>query len=108
MNHMILIYITCKGRDEAEKIGKAIMSERLAPCFNIIPGMYSECFWPPKTGNIEQADESVLLVKTLEAKFTEIETEVRKLHSDNTPCIFAIPISQVSDKYLTWLINELK
>ena len=104
---MIVIYITCKSKTEALKIGRTLMQKRLATCFNIIPGMYPECFWPPKTGEIEKADECVLLVKTLESKFPDIETEIRKLHSDKTPCIFAIPVSQVSEKYYTWLESEL-
>jgi periplasmic divalent cation tolerance protein len=108
MEKMILVYITCKGKDEAEKIGRHLMQKRLAPCFNIIPGMYSECFWPPKTGEIEKANETILLVKTLENKFSGIETEVQKIHSDTTLCIFAIPISQVSVKYYQWLKDEIK
>jgi periplasmic divalent cation tolerance protein len=107
MEKMIVIYITCKGDAEANKIGKHLMTKRLAPCFNILPGMYSECFWPPKTGEIEKANETILLVKTLEDKFVEIENEVRKLHSDKVPCIFAIPITKVSEKYYQWLKDEL-
>jgi periplasmic divalent cation tolerance protein len=107
MTGMILIYITCKGNEEADKIGRHLMSKKLAPCFNILPGMHSECFWPPKTGEIEKSDETILLVKTLENKFDQIEKEVRILHSDETPCIFALPVTQVSEKYFKWLKDEL-
>jgi len=104
---MIVIYVTCKGIEEAEKIGKHLMGKRLTPCYNVLPGMTSSCFWPPKTGKIETAEESVLLVKTLEGKFLEIETEIKTLHSDTTPCIFALPVAAVSEKYFLWLQEEL-
>jgi periplasmic divalent cation tolerance protein len=108
MNRLIVVYITCKGKEEAEKIGNQLMKLRLAPCYNVIPGMTSSCFWPPKTGEIERANEVVLLVKTVESKFTAIEKEVEKLHSDNVPCIFALPITHVSKKYNAWLQEELQ
>jgi periplasmic divalent cation tolerance protein len=107
MTDMILVYITCKSNSEAEKIGRHLMDMRLAPCFNILPGANSSCFWPPKTGEIENATETILLIKTLENRFLKIVKEVSKIHSDDTPCIFAIPIKQVSDKYFKWLKDEL-
>jgi periplasmic divalent cation tolerance protein len=108
MNKMIVIYITCKSVAEAEKIGKRLMEKRLAPCFNIIPGVSSACFWPPSTGEIERANEVVLLIKTVDSKFTEIEKEVEKLHSDDVPCIFALSVAFVSKKYHAWLQKELQ
>jgi len=104
---MILIYITCKSVAEAEKIGTHLMSKRLCPCFNVIPKIYASSFWPPKTAEVEKSEEAVLLVKTLEEKFDAIEKEVCKLHSYDVPCIFAIPVVQVSTKYFQWLQGEL-
>jgi uncharacterized protein involved in tolerance to divalent cations len=70
--------------------------------------MKSACFWPPKTGEIETAHGAVLLVKTLDDKFDVIEKEVESIHSDDVPCIFALPVTKVSKKYLAWLTEEIK
>lgn len=105
---MIVVYITCNSNDEAETIGKRLMEKRLAPCYNIIPNMKSACFWPPKTGKIEEVNGIILLVKTLEVKFDAIEIEIERLHSDSVPCIFALPVTRVSKKYLAWLNEEIK
>ncbi len=106
---MIIIYIPCTGTDEAKKIGLAVMKTRLAPCYNILNDMQSAAFWPPKTGEIEEVHTgAVLLLKSVKSKFTAIETEVKKLHSDMNPCIFAIDVSCVSKEYYNWLVSEME
>src|SRR5258706_2392503 len=107
MTDMMLIYITCKDNKEAKKIGTALLAKRLCACINILDGMNSTYFWPPKSGKLEEAHESVLLVKTLEKKFTEIEEEVRRLHSYDTPSVMAFPVTQVSKKYYEWIAGEV-
>lgn len=108
MTDMIIVYIPCVNKSEATKIGDALMQKRLCPCYNIITSMHSAAFWPPKTGEVERVDGVVLLVKTIEKKYQAIEVEVKNLHSDKNPCIFAIPVSHVSKDYFEWLVSEIK
>ncbi len=108
MTDMILVYITCVNENEAKKIGEVVLAKRLTPCYNIILQTYSAAFWPPKTGEVERVNGSVLLIKTLESKYNDIEAEVRKLHSDKTPCIIAFPVAHVFDDYYRWLKKELE
>lgn len=105
---MILIYVTCNSKVEAEKIGKSLLKKRLCACINILPEIDAQYFWPPKVDKIAMGKETVLLVKTVEEKYEEVESEITKLHSDDTPCIFAVPISHVSQKYSRWLQGEIK
>ncbi len=62
---MILVYITCEDRDEAEKIGNALLKKRLVACVNIIDCAHSMYFWPPQKNRIEEASEAILLCKLL-------------------------------------------
>jgi periplasmic divalent cation tolerance protein len=57
----ILIYATFPNADLARSIGTQLVTARLAACVNIIPGMNSIYLWQ---GQIETADEVVLLIKT--------------------------------------------
>ncbi len=107
MKDMMLVYITCKNNQEAKTIGHALLAKRLCACINILDGMNSVYFWPPKSGTLEEASESILLVKTLEEKFKQIEEEVTKLHSSDTPCVMSIPVSNVSEKYYEWIQGEI-
>ena len=84
------------------------MKKRLAPCYNILPGTFSAAYWPPKTGKIEEVNGAVLLIKSVERKYAVIEREVKKLHSDKNPCIFAIPVARVSKEYYQWLVSEME
>lgn len=105
---MILIYIPCTNPKEARKIGTYLLKHRLCACINIIPSMSSICFWPPKTEKLEEANEAILIVKTLDNKFTNIEKEVKTIHSSDTPCIIAIPVLHASKKYYEWVQGEIK
>lgn len=101
---MVFIYITCKDKKEAEKIGLALVEKRLAACCNIFP-IESIYRWQGKT-TVDR--EVVLIAKTLKKNFKKIEKEVKKLHSYMTPCILEIPISRGSQDYLNWLKKEVK
>ena len=105
---MILVYTTCESAEEAKKIGKILLQKKLCACINIIPNMESASLWPPKSGKIEEANEVVLVVKTLESKYQEVEDEIKKNHSYDMPCIFSIPILKVSGEYSSWVNGELK
>ena len=41
MNEYLSLYITAPSFEVADKIGRAMIEERLAACVNIIPGMHS-------------------------------------------------------------------
>ena len=108
MTDMILIYITCNNEEEANKIGNHLLKKRLGACFNIINGMKSTYWWPPKSNKIEESNETILIVKTLENKFDEVEKEVLKIHSSDTPCLIAIPTVNVAKKYFEWIKGEIR
>ncbi len=104
---MVIVYITCASVTEAKKIGRVLLGKRLAACINILPRMESLSLWPPKTGKIESAKETVLLAKTLSTKYDDLEKEVLKIHSYKVPAIIALPTKKVYDKYYDWIVGEL-
>lgn len=107
MAKLILVYITYKDSKQAQQIGKHLMRKRLVACTNVFTQMHSQSFWPPKSGKIENAQEVVLIAKTLQAKWNQVEKEVLAIHSYDTPCILAIPVTNVTKKYYAWLLGEL-
>ena len=107
MTDLILIYITCDSPETAKKIGTQLLTKRLCGCINIIPGMNSVYFWPPNSGKFEEGHETILIVKTLENKFADVEREVKTTHPSDTPCILSIPVSHVSKKYYDWIKGEI-
>lgn len=108
MTDMILVYIPCKDMTQATSIGKHLLNKKLCACINIIPAMHSIYIWPPLSNKLEENDEAILLVKTIQSKYQLLENEVLKIHSYQTPCVFAFPIQQVNQKYYEWIQGEVE
>ncbi|MEK7073893.1 MAG: divalent-cation tolerance protein CutA [Patescibacteria group bacterium] len=103
----ILVMISCEDKGGAERIGELLLKKKLAACVQVVPHVDSMFLWPPGKNRIDYGAEGLLLVKTLESKWSALEKEVLKIHSYENPEILAIPIAQVSNKYLAWLTKEL-
>ncbi len=99
----LFVYIVCRDRDEARRIGRTLVEERLAACVNI-PGEIESLYW--WEGSLTEDLECALIAKTMEDAFPTLEARVRSLHSYTCPCIAALPISQASPAYLAWLRQE--
>ena len=108
MSEMILVYVTCENVEQAKSIGKHLMEKRLCACVNIFPNMQPMFWWPPHANKIDESTEVVLLVKSLESKYQEIEDEIHKIHTYELPCVFAWKVDHVSPKYYEWIKGEVK
>ena len=99
----VVAYLVCKDREEARRIGRALVEERLAACVNIAGDVESMYWWE---GQVQDDREVVLLAKTTRTRFPSLEARARALHSYEVPCIVALPIVGGSDAYLAWLRRE--
>jgi periplasmic divalent cation tolerance protein len=100
-----LVYITTSGEEESKEIGRNIVEERLAGCVNIIPTIKSLYWWK---GEIEDDNESILIVKTKVSNIENIIKKVKEIHSYENPAILAIPIIEGSKTYLDYLDGEIR
>jgi periplasmic divalent cation tolerance protein len=98
-----LLYVTAGSRDEAKKIGRALVEERLAACANVIDGMESVYWWQ---GKLAEDREAVLIVKTRAELVDGVIARVKSLHSYSVPCVVALPILTGNPAYLEWLAAE--
>ena len=96
----IIVFMTAPGRKEAGRLADLLVGKRLAACVQIMPEMESVYRWQ---GKVERQREVLLIAKTVSSKFGEIESEVVKLHSYETPEIVAFPLTAGSRPYLEWL-----
>ena len=107
MNTALLVMITCADKGQAERIGEHILKKKLAACVQIVDAVDSMFLWPPGKNRLDYAKESILLIKTLDAKWDALEKEVLRAHSYENPEIIAIPLAHVTRKYFAWLTKEL-
>ncbi len=94
-----LVYITAGSEEEARKIGRALVEERLAACVNLFP-IYSIYRWQ---GKIEEGPEMVLLARTRAALTDQVIARVKALHSYKVPDITVFQIEKGLPDYLRWI-----
>lgn len=103
MESFLLVTTTTETKEEAQKIARYLVGEKLAACVQIMGPITSTYRWK---GNIETAEEWLCLIKTRESFFAQVENAIKKLHSYETPEIIAVPIVKGSKEYLDWLDGE--
>ncbi|NIA67059.1 divalent-cation tolerance protein CutA [Pelagibius litoralis] len=98
-----LVYVTTSDAGEARTIGRAMVKARLAACANIVPAMQPIFWWD---GEVQEGEESLLLLKTRQDLVEPLTTAIKKLHSYDCPCVVAIPISGGNRDFLVWIEAE--
>lgn len=99
----VTVYITVADEDEAQKIAKTLVRERLAACANILGGIKSVYWWD---GAVQNSGEVALILKTRKALFEKLKTRTAELHSYDCPCVTAWDISDAHQPYLDWVSAE--
>ena len=95
-----LIFCTCPDAVTADQLARALITEKLAACVNIVPGVISVYEWQ---GQIETAQEHLLLIKSHQDRFATIESTLKNLHPYQLPEIIAVSIENGSVDYLKWI-----
>ena len=104
MTDKIVVLSTSSSIEEAEKIARVLVEERLAACVNVLPGLRSFYRWK---GAVEDSAEWLLLIKSSRGQFEKLKTALEKLHSYEVPEVIALPIVDGSKNYLLWLEGEI-
>jgi periplasmic divalent cation tolerance protein len=97
---VIAVLVTCPNRQVGEKIGSALIEERLAACVNVVPGLISIYRWQEK---LCRDREVLLVVKTRRTRFAQLARRVKSLHPYSVPEILAIPLVRGDSAYLAWV-----
>ena len=105
MTDKIVVLTTCDSEDQAERIARRLVEQRLAACVNIVARASSIYRWKDA---IERADEWLLIVKSRRQLFSALRTEVERIHSYTVPELIALPIVDGAEAYLGWMDDELK
>jgi periplasmic divalent cation tolerance protein len=105
MTDNIVILSTCSSEEEGERLARRLVDARLAACVNIIPRVRSVYRWK---GQVEDAAECLLLIKSSKSLFDAVRSSLEAAHSYEVPEVVALPVLDVSPKYLKWLQENLQ
>jgi len=103
MSHVV-VFVTASSPEEAERIGRVLLDERLVACVNTVP-VRSAYWWQ---GNVERAGETLLIVKTAVRLVEDVTARVRDLHSYTVPEVIALPIVGGNPDYLRWIDESVR
>ena len=104
MSH-IFVLMTTATREEAEKIARSLLNQKLIACANIVGPVSSLFWWKEK---ISQENEFLVLMKTSAELFEKLATTMKQMHSYEVPEIIAIPIAKGEQTYMKWLSSSLR
>lgn len=102
---VVSVYAVFADAEEAERIGRIVVEERLAACINILSPVRSLYRWK---GAVESADEAAAILKTSAAAADLLVARIAALHSYDVPCIATWPIDKILADYAAWVEDSVR
>lgn len=96
----LVVLVTAPSAEKAAGIARALVSERLAACGNVVPGLRSLYRWE---GKVQDDAEALLLLKTTRRRFAALRARVLALHPYQVPEVLALPVWAGHAAYLDWI-----
>jgi periplasmic divalent cation tolerance protein len=105
MTEMLLVFTTFANEDDAARVVRALIDERLIACGNLLPGARSLYRWQGKTADER---EVVTLMKTRKQDWAALLSRLHDLHPYETPECVAVRFAAGAPKYMAWLEEALQ
>jgi periplasmic divalent cation tolerance protein len=100
-----VVLTTTATVEEARRLGRILVEERLAACATLAPGAESIYRWQ---GEVECSAETLLLLKTGPEQLPALQARLLELHSYQTPEFLVLWVESGSQPYLDWLQASLR
>jgi len=104
MTEMLIVFTTFSNEDDAARVTRALIEERLIACANLLPGARSLYRW--KEG-IEDRQEVLVLMKSRKQDWSALISRLHELHPYETPECVAVRVAAGAPKYMEWLESAL-
>jgi periplasmic divalent cation tolerance protein len=102
---LIQVQTTFASAEDATRVAQALVSEKLAACCQLVPGLTSLYVWE---GKLREEPEVLLLIKSTEQRWPELRDRIVELHPYDTPEVIATVVSNVSFEYMAWVKDHLE
>jgi len=101
----LITLCTCPNQAIAEEIASSLIEQEIAACINIIPTVTSLYKWQ---GKLEKDNEALMLIKTDQSRYRDLEQAIISIHPYELPEIIAVPVEQGLAGYLNWVAQCTK
>jgi len=99
-----IVLTTESTLEEANKLGRTLVEERLVACATLLPVVQSIYHW---NDQIQSAPETMVLLKTSTEKLEQLEKRLKELHTYRVPEFLVLPVESGSSAYLEWMFGAL-
>ncbi len=103
MTRIVSVYAVFGSDEEARRIARTLVEERLAACVNILGMCHSIYRWQ---GRIEETREVAAIFKTGADRSPALVARLAELHSYDVPAAVVWPIVDASPAYAAWVEAE--
>lgn len=104
MTEALLALTTFANEEDAARVARVLVEERLVACANLLPGARSLYRW---AGKVADEREVVVLLKTRKQDWTALLSRLHELHPYDTPELIAVRVAAGAPKYMAWLEAQL-
>jgi len=104
MTDALIVFTTFGSEEEAARVVRTLVEERLAACGNLLPGVRSLYSWQ---GEIQDQREVMAILKTRKQDWPALMSRLHELHSYEMPECLAIRIASGAPRYMAWLEEVL-
>lgn len=104
MTDTVVVLVTAPSADEAARIARVLVEEKLAACGNVLPGVRSIYRWH---GKLCDEQEALLVLKAPRKQFPALRDRVVALHPYEVPEVIALGIEDGSERYLDWIVQSM-
>ena len=104
MTEALIVFSTFANEEDAARVARVLVQERLIACANLLPNARSIYRW--KAADQDER-EVVVLMKTRKQDWTALLSRLHELHPYETPECVAVRIAAGAPKYMAWLEEML-
>ncbi len=104
-NKLSVFYVTFPSYSSAVDMANSLINNKLAGCCNVIQNVQSIFRWNEK---LENTQEFVLIIKTIEEKTNELVKFIETHHSYEVPCILNLNEGKINQSYYEWIKSQVE
>ena len=99
-----IVLTTESTLDEANKLGRALVEERLVACATLLPVVQSIYHLDDQ---LQSAPETMVMLKTTTDKLEALEARLHQLHTYRVPEFLVLPVEYGSKSYMDWMMQSV-
>lgn len=100
-----VVLCTAPDAEVAATLARSLVTQRLAACVNVVPGLTSHYHWD---GRLQEDAELLLLAKTDAGRVEALIAAIEHEHPYECPEAVALPVQRGSARYLDWIGRSLR